>query len=843
MHWKNLRLVWKLGIGFGLVMAFLVAVGGASVYGIGGIVGNAREVISGNKLSQLFAEKEVDHLNWARDVNALLTDTSVETLDVVTDPQTCSFGTWYYGEGRREAEQLVPELKPLLARIEAPHSQLHSSAAEIGDVFRQPHEGLLEEFSDVWAKHVNWIGTCSGELATESSLQVYQDRLRAVVDSAMSIIRKCAEDESLGDVTARQQEAKKILNCLRYGADGNNYVWINDRQPVVVMHPLDPSLVGKNVGDVTDPTGTKIFLKFIEAVEDTGSGWVTYQWQLPGMDAYQPKLSYLRLYEPWGWIVGSGSFVKGEDQTLMTRLERFATKGPYSLGVSLDPEKCAFGKFLASQQVQEMVNSFPEFRDAIEKFKPPHKRMHELGREIESLIQQGEVGAAIRIFEDDLSPVLNDLRTHAEAALAAEEDYRKRADQAKAIYATKTEPALREMQSLLHEIENTTRNNIMTDEAMLGVASTTRSVVIVVSLIAIVLGGLFAYGIARSISQPISRGVAHLHEIASGDFSIAVNEEALTREDEMGQLSRAIHEINGRLGKALREIAGVAQTLANSSTELSATATQLASGSEETKNQSASVASAAEEMATNMSNMAAGTEQVTENVRTVASAIEEMTASISEVAKNAEQAAQIAENAATLAQTSNDNIGQLGAAADAIGKVIETIQDIAEQTNLLALNATIEAARAGDAGKGFAVVANEVKELAKQTAEATEDIRRRIEGIQTSTGGAVQSIGEVSDVIKRVNDVSKTIASAVEEQSITTKEIAGNVTQTSTAAETVSSGVRETASAAREITQNIAGVDEAARQAAEGASQTQVAGGELSKLGEQLQALVRQFKV
>ena len=155
-----------------------------------------------------------------------------------------------------------------------------------------------------------------------------------------------------------------------------------------------------------------------------------------------------------------------------------------------------------------------------------------------------------------------------------------------------------------------------------------------------------------------------------------------------------------------------------------------------------------------MQGMASGTEEMSANVKTVAAAVEEMTASISEVAKNAEHAAQIAGEASNLAQTSNQNIGQLGEAADAIGKVIETIQDIAEQTNLLALNATIEAARAGDAGKGFAVVANEVKDLAKQTAEATEDIRHRIEGIQSSTGLAVTSIGNISEVIAKVNEVS-----------------------------------------------------------------------------------------
>ncbi|MGD0519424.1 MAG: Cache 3/Cache 2 fusion domain-containing protein, partial [Thermoguttaceae bacterium] len=237
--------------------------------------------------------------------------------------------------------------------------------------------------------------------------------------------------------------------------------------------------------------------------------------------------------------------------------------------------------------------------------------------------------------------------------------------------------------------------------------------------------------------------------------------------DETDEIAAWFNTFMGKLWKVVSQVAISTKTLAGSSTKLSATAAQLASGAEETTNQSATVASAAEEMATNMNNMAAATEQMTTNVKTVAGATEQMTASISEIAKNAEQASTVAGNAAQMAQSSNETIGQLGNAADEIGKVIQVIQDIAEQTNLLALNATIEAARAGDAGKGFAVVATEVKELAKQTAEATEDIRGRIEGIQSSTGEAIKSIGSISEVIQQVNEISRTIASAVEEQSVT----------------------------------------------------------------------------
>ena len=357
---------------------------------------------------------------------------------------------------------------------------------------------------------------------------------------------------------------------------------------------------------------------------------------------------------------------------------------------------------------------------------------------------------------------------------------------------------------------------------------------------AVVLFGLMWFTGGR-IASRIRTTAAMLKDIAEGEGDLTKRLEAESS-DELGELGRWFNTFADKLQGIIRDITANADTLAKGSMFLSTTANQLAGGAAKTTEQSATVASAAAQMSDNMNQMAASTEEMSANIQTVASAVEEMTVSIGEVASNAERAASVANNASRLADDSNHNVGELGDAADEIGKVIEVIQDIAEQTNLLALNATIEAARAGDAGKGFAVVATEVKELAKQTASATEDIRRRIEGIQGSTADTVRSIGEIREVIRQVNDISRVIASAVEEQSVTTNEIAHKLGQAATSAEAVSTGVAQSASASQEITANITGVDHAAKQSAEGATQTQAASQELSTLGEQLQTLVGQFK-
>ena len=253
-------------------------------------------------------------------------------------------------------------------------------------------------------------------------------------------------------------------------------------------------------------------------------------------------------------------------------------------------------------------------------------------------------------------------------------------------------------------------------------------------------------------------------------------------------------------------------------------ATQLSSASEELSSVSTEMSAGAEETAAQAGVVSTAAEQVSSNVSTVASAVEELGASIAEIAGHASEATRVASDAVGAAETTNRTMSKLGTSSAEIGQVIAVITSIAEQTNLLALNATIEAARAGEAGKGFAVVANEVKELAKQTAVATEEIGSKIAAIQTDTSGAAEAIGEISEVIGRVADLQTTIAAAVEEQTATTNEI--------------SRSVAEAARGSSEIAENITSVALAARSTTDGAAATQEAAAVLGRVAADLQKLV-----
>jgi methyl-accepting chemotaxis protein len=339
-----------------------------------------------------------------------------------------------------------------------------------------------------------------------------------------------------------------------------------------------------------------------------------------------------------------------------------------------------------------------------------------------------------------------------------------------------------------------------------------RRLVAVVLTVALILAVLCALVVARLVIQPLRRVVSVLDRVAEGDLS---GDPDVHQRDEVGRMADALRRATATLRQTVQDLSTHAQTLGSQADSLAGTSRQSASSAEEGAQQAQAVAEQAGIMSS--------------NIQTVAAGAEEMGASIREISQSATLAAEVANRAVDVTSATTSVMAKLNESSAEIGNVIKVITAIAAQTNLLALNATIEAARAGELGKGFAVVASEVKDLAQETAKATEDIGQRVAAIQTDTAGAVTAIGEISEIIGRINEFQTTIASAVEEQTVTTNEMSRNVNEAAEAGGQVAHTIHEVAASVQQTTVGVAEADRAA--------------GQLQEMSGDLRRIVERFKL
>lgn len=734
----------RVGLGFALIIACLIVLSVGVYLSIGNILIKAQNIIALKKWPQYISEIKLSELRWISIVSEYAGNIKEKQLTANTDPAKSAIGKFVAGPERAEFEKTFPGSAEILKNLEESNKKLYEAVQKMASIQRIEHTGIRTYLLQTVLKdHKEFLEEINTQVGREvAGLINYQLLTKAVVQAATSMVKAVADDSSLGTVAQRQEIAKKLVKGLRYGPESKDYIWINDLHPTMIMHPYKPELDGKDLSNFTDKKQKKLFVEFANVCKKKGAGFVMYYWPKYSEQDVVPKISYVQLFEPWGWVLGTGVYLDERNEPLMKRAAEFEKGEPFKILVELKD-----WKHYMTPDMNTWAQDLTVLAKAIPEMEKINISMKNSAKKIEEAINRLSPDDAISEIENSLRPALKKLETAVMEVVDKETEFRNQNEVVNRIFREEVIPAYKKSMNLLEEIEKLMSKTVVSETVLADMVAKTRLFIAVASVIIIILAVIIAFLLVRSTTRSLS--------------SIAKN------------MEEAVNQV----ATASVEVSSTSQSLAEGASEQAASLEETASALEE-------MSSMATQNSHNASEANRMVQETANAVRDAMNAMGKLVTSIRDIDKASEETEKIIKTIDEIAfQT---NLLALNAAVEAAraGEAGAGFAVVADEVRALAM-------RAAEAAKNTAILIENTRKrvqegssyvnLAEETFKAVEvranKITELIGEIAAASNEQAEGIGQINKAISDMDKVVQQTAASAEETAAAAEELSAQAQQ------------------------------------------------------------------